>query len=178
MALEPVTLDGTRIALMGIRRASALGNALTGGFQPFAAICLGPIQALALSDSTIYAGDLVGGVARFDLATGDFLGASLVPDSVTAMAWDGDAVLVSENGGTIWRLDPTNGAILATLTAPIFVDAMDILATPGDLDGDGHVGNTDLLLLPVGLGARAPTRARPPARPTSITIGASASSSS
>ena len=90
------------------------GNALTGGFQSFAGICLGPIQALALSDTTIYAGDIVGGVVRFDLATGDFLGATFVPDSVTAMAWDGDGVLVSEGGGTIWRLDPQNGAILDT----------------------------------------------------------------
>ncbi len=145
--IQAMALRGDDLYVAGTIGEVYKGNALTGGFQPFAGICLGPIQALALSDTTIYAGDLVGAVVRFDMATGDFLGATFVPDSVTAMAWDGDSVLVSENGGTIWRLDPQNGAVLDTMTAPIFVDAMDLLATTGDIDGDGHVDVTDFLAL-------------------------------
>ncbi len=145
--LQAMALRGDDLYVAGTIGEVYKGNALTGGFQPFAGICLGPIQALALSDTTIYAGDLVGAVARFDLATGDFLGATFVPDSVTALAWDGDGVLVSEIGGTIFRLDPQNGAILNTMTAPIFVDAMDLRTTTGDIDGDGHVDVTDFLAL-------------------------------
>ena len=145
--IQAMALRGDDLFIAGTVGEVYKGNALTGGFQPYAGICLGPIQALALSDSTIYAGDLVGAVARFDLATGDFMGASFIPHSVTALAWDGDGVLASEQNGTIWRLNPVNGAILDSLISPIFIDAMDILPTVGDLDGDGQVGITDFLAL-------------------------------
>ncbi len=103
------------------------GDSETGGFQPFGGACLGPIQALAMDDSNIYAGDLVGGVIRFDLATGQFLDIFFAPNSITAMVMHDGDLLISENSGEIYRVDPMTGSVESTLQGPYGIDAMLLL---------------------------------------------------
>jgi hypothetical protein len=114
------------------------GDALTGDFQPFAGICLGQIQALALDSQTIYAGDVVGGVARFDLSTGGFEGVFFVSQAVTAMVMHGGDVLVSSAGGNIRRVDPVSGEILDTMATGLSIEAMHLRGN--DLFVAGTVG--------------------------------------
>ncbi len=153
ISVQAMALDGDDLYVAGTIGEVYRGSAITGGFEPFAGICLGPIQALALDDARIYAGDIVGGVARFDRTTGDFLGAFFVPAPITAMVRDGADLLISGTGGFIRRFDPLKGELIDTLVSPVAVDAMEILAVPGDVDGDGFVGIVDLLAL---LGAWGP----------------------
>ncbi len=114
------------------------GDSVTGGFTPFAATCLAPIQALALDDANIYAGDLTGAVLRFDLTTGTFMNGFCV-GPVSAMVMDGPDLLISEPSGTILRVNPMTGAVQSTLTSPIFVEAMLLIGS--DLYVTGPTGD-------------------------------------
>ena len=103
------------------------GDTETGGFQLFGGASLGPIQALVMDDSNIHAGDVVGGVTQFDLATGESLGRFFAPDSITAMVMHGGDLLISEISGEIHRVDPMTGAVESTLLGPYGVEAMLVL---------------------------------------------------
>lgn len=115
------------------------GDSVTGDFELFGAACLGPIQALALGDADIYAGDQVGAILRFDLATGQFMSVFFLPDAASAMVMDGSDLLVSESLGTIRRVEPLTGAVLSTMTAPIGIEAMHLIGD--DLYVTGPTGD-------------------------------------
>ena len=108
-----------------------LGDSVHGGFQPLGGACLGPIQALAMDDLYIYAGDSIGGIIQLDLTTGAFLNIFFAPDSITAMVMHDGDLLVSEASGAIHRIDPLTGVVESTLLGPYGVNAMLLLG--GDL---------------------------------------------
>ena len=124
------------------------GDSVTGQFELFGDLCLGPINALAITNGTVYAGDETGAILRWDLATGDLLGVFDVGASVTAMVVDGGDLLVSELAGSIWRVDAKTGVFQSTLTSPVPIEAMVIdgndLFVSGPLGGvwkgDAHTG--------------------------------------
>ncbi len=124
------------------------GDSVTGQFQLFGDLCLGPINALAIANGTVYAGDETGAILRWDLATARFLGVFDLGAGVSAMVADGGDLLVSELAGTIRRVDGNTGVILSTLTSPVPVEAMLIdgndLFVSGPLGGiwkgDAHIG--------------------------------------
>ena len=147
IAVQAMAIDGDDLYIAGTIGVVYKGNAITGDFQLFGGTCLAPVQALALSETTIYAGDETGAILHFDLATGAHTGAFDVGAGVTAIVMDGPDLLVSTFGGTIWRLDPADGAFLDTLTSPIVVSAMHLVPAAEDLDGDGTVGIVDFLAL-------------------------------
>ncbi len=104
-----------------------VGDSETGGFEILGGACLGSIQALAMDDQYMYAGDVVGGIIRFDLATGKPVNLFFAPDSVSAMViHDGD-LLVSESDGDIHRIDPTTGLVESTIVGPFGLEAMLLL---------------------------------------------------
>jgi hypothetical protein len=103
------------------------GDSETGGFQLFGGICLGSIQALAMDDSFIYAGDNIGGIIQVDLDTGVFVNIFFAPDSISAMVMHDGDLLVSEVDGDIHRIDPTTGLVESTLLGPYGVEAMLVL---------------------------------------------------
>ena len=104
-----------------------IGDSETGGFQPLGGACLGSIQALAMDDSYIYAGDVIGGVIRFDRATGEFLNIFFAPDSITAMVMHDGVLLISEISGEIHRVDPLTGVVESTIVGPDGIEAMLLL---------------------------------------------------
>ncbi len=124
------------------------GDSATGQFQLFGDLCLGPINALAITNGTVYAGDETGAILRWDLATGVLLGVFDLGAGVSSMVADGGDLLVSELAGTIRRVDADTGVILSTLTSPVPVEAMLIdgndLFISGPLGGiwkgDAHAG--------------------------------------
>ena len=124
------------------------GDSATGEFQLFGDICLGSINALAIANGTVYAGDETGAILRWDLATAGFLGVFDLGADVSAMVADGGDLLVSELAGTIRRVDANTGVILSTLTSPVPIEAMVIdgndLFISGPLGGiwkgDAHTG--------------------------------------
>ncbi len=151
--VQAMFLDGDDLYVAGTIGEVYRGSAWVGGFEPFAGICLAPVQALAMDGQYIYAGDLAGGIARFDRVTGDFLGVVFVPGPVTGMARDGQELVVANGSTTVRRVNPHSGAIVALLPSPDPIDALEILPVLGDLDGDGAVGVVDLLVV---LGAWGP----------------------
>ena len=162
ITIQAMAVNGDDLFIAGTLGEVYKGNAYTGNFQQFGTACLGQVQALALDETSIYAGDETGAVLRFDLATGAGLGIFTTVGTITAMVVDGGDLLVSEISGVIRRYDPTTGALLSTLTSPIAVDAMDMLpACPADIapaGGDGVVNVLDLidLLLCFGQPATPP----------------------
>ncbi len=104
-----------------------VGDSVHGGFQPLGGACLGPIQALAMDDLYIYAGDAIGGIIQLDLATGAFLNIFFAPDSITAMVMHDGDLLISEVSGEIHRVDPLTGVVESTLVGPFGIEAMHLL---------------------------------------------------
>ena len=103
------------------------GDSETGGFQLFGGVCLGSIQAMAMDDSFIYAGDNIGGIIQLNLDTGEFVNIFFAPDSITAMVMHDGDLLISEVDGGIHRIDPVTGLVESTLLAPYGVEAMLVL---------------------------------------------------
>ncbi len=151
--VQAMALDGDDLYVAGTVGEVYRGSAWVGGFEPFAGLCLQPVQAIAMDGAHIYAGDLAGGIARFDRVTGDFLGVEFFPGPITGMARDGQELLIANGSSTVRRVNPLTGEIVATLPSPAPVNAMEILPVLGDLDGDGAVGVVDLLVV---LGAWGP----------------------
>ncbi len=147
ITVQAMAIDGDDLYIAGTIGTVYKGSAITGDFQLFGGTCLAPVQALAIDQTSIYAGDETGAILRFDLATGVHTGVFDIGIGVTAMVMDGPELLVSSFGGTILRLDPGDGAVLDTLTSPIVVSAMELLPAAADLDGDGTVGIVDFLTL-------------------------------
>ncbi len=147
ITVQAMAIDGDDLYIAGTIGTVYKGSAITGDFQLFGGTCLAPVQALALDETTIYAGDETGAILRFDLATGANTGGFEVGASVTAIVMDGPDLLVSTFSGTIWRLDPSDGSLLDTLTSPIVVSSMELVPAAADLDGEGTVGIVDFLAL-------------------------------
>ena len=103
------------------------GDSVTGGFELFGGICLGSIQAMAMDESFIYAGDNIGGIIQLDRETGAFVNIFFAPDSISAMVMHDGDLLVSEVDGDIHRLDPLTGLVESTLLGPYGVEAMLVL---------------------------------------------------
>ena len=120
-------VGATDLYLAGTIGEVYVGDSETGGFQPLAGACLGSIQALAMDDSYIYAGDNIGGIITFDLTTGEFLNLFFAPDSITAMVMHDGDLLVSEVSGNIHRIDPSTGVVESTLVGPEGIEAMLVL---------------------------------------------------
>ncbi len=104
-----------------------VGDSEKGGFHPLGGACLGSIQALAMDDSFIYAGDIIGGIIQFDLDTGKLVNLFFAPDSISAMVMHDGDLLVSEVDGDIHRIDPTTGVVESTLVGPFGIEAMLLL---------------------------------------------------
>jgi len=104
-----------------------VGDSEHGGFQPLGGACLGSIRALAMDDLYIYAGDEIGGVIQFDLASGEFLNLFFAPDSITAMVMHDGDLLISEVSGEIHRVDPLTGVVESTIVGPFGIQAMHLL---------------------------------------------------
>ncbi len=147
ITVQAMAIDGDDLYIAGTIGTVYKGSAITGDFQFFGGTCLAPVQALAIDQASLYAGDETGAILRFDLATGANTGGFDVGAGVTAIVMDGPDLLVSTFSGTIWRLDPDDGTLLDTLTSPIVVSAMELLPAAADLDGDGTVGIVDFLAL-------------------------------
>ena len=147
ITVQAMAIDGDDLYIAGTIGTVYKGNAITGDFQFLGGTCLAPVQALALDETSIYAGDETGAILRFDLATGANTGVFDIGLVVTSIVMDGPELLVGTFGGTIIRLDPGDGAVLDTLTSPIVVSAMELLPAAADLDGDGTVGIVDFLAL-------------------------------
>ena len=103
------------------------GDSETGNFHLFGGICLGSIQAMAMDDSFIYAGDNIGGIIQLDLDTGEFLDILFAPDSISAMVMHDGDLLISEIDGDIHRLNPMTGLVESTLLGPVGIEAMLVL---------------------------------------------------
>ena len=148
ITVQAMAIDGDDLYIAGTIGTIYKGNAITGDFQFFGGTCLAPVQALAIGQTSLYAGDETGAILRFDLATGDITDpVFFVGNGVTAIVMDGPDLLVSTFAGTIWRLDPGDGAVIDTMTSPIVVSAMELVPAAADLDGDGTVGIVDFLAL-------------------------------
>ena len=115
------------------------GDSETGGFQPFGGICLGPVHDLAMDEGSIYAGDLNGGVVRFDLSTGDYMGIYFVPAGITSMAIDGIYLLTGAADGQIHRVRASTGEVVGSIQAFAPVEAM--LLVGNDLYVTGPEGS-------------------------------------
>ncbi len=100
------------------------GDSVTGGFELFGGICLGSIQAMAMDDSFIYAGDNIGGIIQLDRDTGAFVDIFFAPDSISAMVMHDGDLLISEVDGDIHRLDPVTGLVESTMVGPFGIEAM------------------------------------------------------
>ncbi len=100
------------------------GDSVTGGFELFGGICLGSIQAMAMDDSFIYAGDNIGGIIQLDRDTGAFVNIFFAPDSISAMVMHDGDLLISEVDGDIHRLDPVTGLVESTMVGPFGIEAM------------------------------------------------------
>ena len=121
----PVT--ATDLFVAGTIGEVYVGDSEHGGFQPLGGACLGSIQALAMDDLYIYAGDEIGGVIQFDRATGEFLNLFFAPDSITAMVMHDGDLLISEASGEIHRVDPLTGVVESTIVGPFGIEAMHLL---------------------------------------------------
>ena len=100
------------------------GDSVTGGFELFGGICLGSIQAMAMDDSFIYAGDNIGGIIQLDRDTGAFVDIFFAPDSISAMVMHDGDLLISEVDGDIHRLDPVTGLVESTMVGPFGIEGM------------------------------------------------------
>ncbi len=147
ITVQAMAIDGDDLYIAGTIGTVYKGSAITGDFQLFGGICLAPVQALALDETSIYAGDETGAILRFDLATGVNTDVFCIGNSVTAIVMDGPELLVSTFSGMIFRLDPSDGTVLDTLKSPVVVSAMELVPAAADLDGDGTVVIVDLLAL-------------------------------
>ncbi len=125
LAAGPAT--ATDLYIAGTLGEVYRGDSQTGGFELFGGVCLGSIEAMAMDDSFIYAGDNIGGIIQLDRDTGAFVNIFFAPDRITAMVvHDGD-LLVSEVDGDIHRIDPMTGLVESTLLAPDGLHAMVLL---------------------------------------------------
>lgn len=93
----------------------------------FSAACGGPIRSMALSGRTLMIGDTNGNVYGLDLDNENG-GAGYYftiedSDNTGVIAHDG-TLLFSSLDGTVRRVNATNGAVVATYTSPIEVQAM------------------------------------------------------
>ena len=151
ITIQAMAVKGDDLFIAGTLGEVYRGNAYTGNFKQFGVACLGQVQALALDETSIFAGDETGAVLRFDLATGASLGIFGAGGTITAMVVDEGDLLISEISGVIGRYDTRTGVLLDTLTSPIAVDAMDMMpACPADIapaSGDGVVDVLDLIEL-------------------------------
>jgi hypothetical protein len=123
------------------------GNKDTGGFVAVGA-CGGVINSMVQRAGVLYIGDKTGRVYK-KVGAAPAVYYFQVDNDATALAFDGDELLIGGTSGLIVRANPDTGQILGTMMAPISIDAMAVRGgdCPADLDGDGHIGQSDLGLL-------------------------------
>ncbi len=123
-----------------------VGDSHSGGFVHFGGVCLIQTHALAIDETSVWAGDQSGGILRLDLDNGDLVDLFFVPgDSTDVVVHRGD-LLVSTSAGQVHRVDPESGLVETTLTAPIAIQAMalrgDDLFVAGTI-GEIYMGSAD-----------------------------------
>ncbi len=142
-----MAIDGDDLYLAGPIGTVYKGDALLGNFKLLGGTCLGPIHALVVDETSVYAGDETGAIIRFDKVTGVVHTIFSVNESVTSLAMYAGDLLVGALNGSIVLLDADTGEFMDTMTSPVFVSAMELLPADGDLDGDGIVGIDDFVAL-------------------------------
>ena len=142
-----MAIDGDDLYIAGPIGNVYKGDALSGNFKLLGGTCLGPIHALAVDDTSVYAGDETGAILKFDKSSGELQTVFSVNESVTSLASYAGDLLVGALSGSVVLLDSDTGALVDAMTSPVFVGAMELLPADGDLDGDGIVGIEDFLAL-------------------------------
>lgn len=108
----------------------------------FAGICGGPIQSMALTESSLYLGDVTGQMYVFDKTTEFVTYAYPLENDAKSIVADGDTFLVGGSDGTIHRVEQAFGATLDTLVAPEGVADLWLQEPTGSLSSD--VGSISL----------------------------------
>lgn len=79
-------------------------------------VCTGSVRSMAVADGTLYLGVHFGDVHRFDLATNRVVGTFNVPADNSAMAWDGQRLIVGDSDRKIHFVNPDTGAVEQTIS--------------------------------------------------------------
>jgi len=79
-------------------------------------VCTGSVRSMAVADGTLYLGVHFGGVHRFDLATNQVESSFSVPADNSAMAWDGQRLLIGDSDRRVLFVDPATGQVEQTIS--------------------------------------------------------------
>lgn len=78
--------------------------------------CTGAVLSMAVTGDVMYFGREFGDVYKFDLTTMEIVGSFNVPADNSAMAWDGQRLLIGDSGGKVLFVNPDTGAVEQTIT--------------------------------------------------------------
>lgn len=114
------------------------GSATTGNFQMLSA-CFGQVNSLAICGNELVAGGLDGRVYRFNAASGQFLSQYQMANTNHAtMGTDAPDLWTMDTLGSIKRINPVTGAVLATVPVTAEITGLAVLPTCiPDYDGNG-----------------------------------------
>lgn len=141
-----VQLDGY-LYVGGAAGSVHRADADVGTFSYFTCFCNGPINAMAIIGERLYVMDTFNNVLNFRLSDGMWDGQFFsLPAAATAMVAEGSQLLIASANGTIRRVNPASGQVLATMGATVNVQSMLLRnndACPGDFDNDGFISGAD-----------------------------------
>lgn len=78
-------------------------------------VCTGSVRSMAVADGTLYLGVDFGTVHRFDLDTNQVVDSFAVPVDNSAMAWDGQRLVIGDADRTVVYVNPDTGAVEQTI---------------------------------------------------------------
>lgn len=146
--VQAMALNGSTLFVGSKTTQIHKGDKNLGGFS-LIGLCGGVVNSMARRNDTLFIGDLSGKVYRV-VGGGPVVYYINVPNDATAMALDGNVLLVGGSDGSVYRVNADTGAILGSFQAPFAIGAMAVPSgCNADLNGDGKIDQVDLgILLP------------------------------